>query len=433
MSRKRRQDRSKPKGPNPSEQFFLNTDPSKAIMNTEEIHSTNSSQNFSDLNDQDSSNQIENSFETPNDLKTAPDTIGEYFKFIRNKQGLGLDQVSQITKINLSKLEFLEAENFEQLPNRTYVQGYAKTLCRLFKVNYDPVNEMINQAYGQKFDEIKVQTHIPLPKDPGMENGPFVTPKFLIFALVTLALLVGLYFVFKGMAEQEVKTVKEIPLPTTPTSQKLSAQSPLKEKIAEPIKVLEKKGPLVKDPSPVEAIDLKAEEEVTETTQEKRKWPRTNFSKFKNPLFSVDTAMTDQEMGDLIPENKKSDFEISKQAGGQSLFIVASSGDSWMTFKLKDNPIRKFILKQGETLSLNSEEIRLFLGNSNALKLFYNGAPLTIRTSSGVKSLVFPPSNAKKYVIPLFLYTEKGESITSDEFFKTPEGQTDLKEQNLDL
>ena len=105
--------------------------------------------------------------------------------------------------------------------------------------------------------------------------------------------------------------------------------------------------------------------------------------------------------------------------GKQNVFINAVTGDTWITYKQDDAPIKKFVLKKNRTLLIRGDEIRLFLGNINVTKIFLNNQLLDIDSKNGIKSLVFPKENKAKYVLPLFLFKEDGTVITSDEYLKS--------------
>ena len=50
-------------------------------------------------------------------------TVGDYLKTRRKARGVSLKIVSKDTKISLTKLEFLEKNDFENLPNQNLYRG----------------------------------------------------------------------------------------------------------------------------------------------------------------------------------------------------------------------------------------------------------------------------------------------------------------------
>ncbi|MBI4301934.1 MAG: helix-turn-helix domain-containing protein [Chloroflexi bacterium] len=53
--------------------------------------------------------------------------LGEILKEARQRQGLSLDEVSEATKIRLSYLEAIEAEDYDRLPAPVYVRGFLRS------------------------------------------------------------------------------------------------------------------------------------------------------------------------------------------------------------------------------------------------------------------------------------------------------------------
>ena len=86
---------------------------------------------------------------------------------------------------------------------------------------------------------------------------------------------------------------------------------------------------------------------------------------------------------------------------------------------MDDQDIKKYILKKGQYVLLRGDLVRVFLGNIGAGTVFLNEKPLILKSRSGVKSLIFPQSQAKDYVLPLFIYNQKtGGAITSEQYLK---------------
>ena len=118
-----------------------------------------------------------------------------------------------------------------------------------------------------------------------------------------------------------------------------------------------------------------------------------------------------------VPEQ----FQQSIEEGKQNLFINAANGDTWITYKKDNDPIKKFILKKGKMLMIRGDEIKIFFGNVLETKVFLNNQLLSIKTKSGVKSIVLPESLARETKLPLFIFRKDGSVQTSDEYIKNLE------------
>jgi|GEM_PF-1711210 len=59
---------------------------------------------------------------------------GEYLKQVRRQLGIGLEDIANRTKIGLSWLRAIEADDLEEMPARVYLKGYLSQMCRLLRL-----------------------------------------------------------------------------------------------------------------------------------------------------------------------------------------------------------------------------------------------------------------------------------------------------------
>lgn len=237
--------------------------------------------------------------------------------------------------------------------------------------------------------------------------------------------------------DDSVATTKEVDPPETETVKALTvSKTEIKDEIKPVTQIEEKKEEsIVKNKlAEVEALKVKPTiapislstpkkvEEVKVLTEAKKKLSskielkkEISFSKVPFPLFSIDDTLSASDIADFLPTNIKNSMLTSRE----NIYINSAFGDTWITFKVDDNPIKKYILKKGRTLFLKGQLVRIFLGNVHVTKVFHNNKPLEIQSRSGVKSLVFPVAKAKDYVLPLFVYPKSGRVMTSETYLNS--------------
>ena len=154
----------------------------------------------------------------------------------------------------------------------------------------------------------------------------------------------------------------------------------------------------------VQQQDLEQEEKKTEISF--RNFPQT-------PIFVTANVDHQQLIEEYMPEEYR---EIDDQK--QNVFLYANNGDSWLTLKVDDQEIRRTVLQNGRYLALSGELIKLFAGNTNALVIFYNGQVIDPQTSTGVKSFIFPQQRKSEFVLPLFIFPDSGETLTSKQYLE---------------
>lgn len=92
-------------------------------------------------------------------------SAGALLKAAREKQGLHIAALAAAIKVSPRKLEALEADRFEELPDATFVRALAQTVCRTLKIDARPVLDLLPAA----------GPHALVPPDEGL-NQPFREP-----------------------------------------------------------------------------------------------------------------------------------------------------------------------------------------------------------------------------------------------------------------
>jgi cytoskeleton protein RodZ len=125
------------------------------------------------------------------------------------------------------------------------------------------------------------------------------------------------------------------------------------------------------------------------------------FKKFYPAPSNMYTSLPDAKENsneNLLPER----FKKSIETGKENVFIHATSGDTWISYQSDDKEIKRFVLKKGRSVLIKGKVILLFMGNLNVAHIFYNNQLIEAKSKTGVKSLIFPQSQASNYELPLF-------------------------------
>ncbi|MEC7277438.1 MAG: helix-turn-helix transcriptional regulator [Bdellovibrionota bacterium] len=454
MAKKKRSHKKKHQRQDHSQEDFLAEAPERQAFQDEEVEEPEQAQA------QEPEEIVEEITETPQQEDTSPQelsspetqteeevteepqqessfSLGNFLKQERESKGINIKSVSQSTKISTTNLEYLEEDNLAALPDKAYVIGYVKSYSRLLGLDVNFCLELLNKTY---------QAQGSAPSDPKIvipqaQNSPQMdeqAPIGKIVAIVVMVIiLLGLSWFFMSRSGETPETKEEVITEVsedqseTEVVQTLNADTPLQDDISDqpigeatPAPKEEIEEPIEEEPIKEEPV--KEEPKVTETKKEEPKkeeekkeeddQPKEErkFYKMVMPLYSKDTTMTAETKEELLPDN----FKVVPQEGIQAVFITATNGDSWLTYKSDNDPIKKFVLRKGRSLLFRAKEAQVFLGNLSAVKIFLNNEPLNVTSPSGVKSLIFPQEKAGDYVTPLFIYKKNGSVITSKEWIE---------------
>lgn len=375
--------------------------------------------------------------------------LGEYLKQKRTEKNYSLEKLSQKTKISINILKSLEANDFDHLPSAAYIKGFVTSYVKVLGL---PMEEAINKMeytylniLGKPFPALNhtksmpaAVSAIPHPvKDStnsstrGREPEPAQTPHeviensdslfentksvlpIAIFGAIILA-FVGGYKLISSVVESEVSDHKSKDLgPKIESSSALvnhnQVQTPKKP---EPPKV--EPGTTTETPVVAAPVEEVKPEEEKPAQDFPRNFPTVDFKKVKGKLFSVKTDAPENENVEILPEKIKSAMNSSLQ----NVYIRAVDGNTWISYKIDNNPIASVIVSKGNDLFLQGAEIRLFLGNVNVTRIFYNNYLIETPTKSGVKSLIFPEESNEKYLMPLFPKAKDDILYTAEDYMK---------------
>lgn len=79
-------------------------------------------------------------------------TAGAWLRNARQQRGLHIAALAVMLKVPQAKLEALEADRFDLLPDATFARALATAMCRVLKVDPSPVLALLPRTDGSGFD-----------------------------------------------------------------------------------------------------------------------------------------------------------------------------------------------------------------------------------------------------------------------------------------
>lgn len=84
--------------------------------------------------------------------RPQPATAGAWLKSVRQQRGLHIAALAVTLKVPQAKLEALEADRFDELPDATFARALATAMCRVLKVDSAPVLALLPRTHAGDFD-----------------------------------------------------------------------------------------------------------------------------------------------------------------------------------------------------------------------------------------------------------------------------------------
>ena len=119
-------------------------------------------------------------------------TAGRLLREAREKQGLHIAALAAAIKVSPKKLEMLESDRFDALPDATFTRALAQTVCRALKTDPAPVMRLLPPLGGHRLEHVGEGLNTPFRDRPGalvQSNWPPVlaNPAYWFAALFVVA------------------------------------------------------------------------------------------------------------------------------------------------------------------------------------------------------------------------------------------------------
>lgn len=348
-------------------------------------------------------------------------TLGQYLAGLRDAKKLSIKVLAQRTKISTTNLSALESDNYQALPKKAYLVGFVKSYIKIVGGSESEALQLLDHALGRdKTEEVEIQNLKKLsPGEAKMATPSSQTQESFPLGKVVLGalaiLVIALIAVF--LNSNSTPTLTEEPAkPVEPQS--LGAETPLRQPSPEVVETEVPSETLTTEQieySPAQA-SVVTPVDVPETQAPAPEKLDITFRDIIAPMYQI-APLTQEEFDEYYPRDQRAPLID----GQQVVFVNAHEADTWITYKVDNEEIRRFVLSEGRSLIIRGEVIRMFLGNVNATRIFINNQLIDPMSRTGVKSLVFPDEARTNYKLPLFVYPSDGLVLTSQEYLESLE------------
>lgn len=121
----------------------------------------------------------------------AAATAGSLLREARQAQGLHIAALAAAIKVTPRKLELLEADRLDELPDATFARALAQTVCRSLKVDAAPILALLPPGGGYRLEQLGEGLNMPFRERPGRlvprEWASLASPAIWAPALLLLA------------------------------------------------------------------------------------------------------------------------------------------------------------------------------------------------------------------------------------------------------
>lgn len=189
-------------------------------------------------------------------VTAAPSTTaGTLLRQAREAAGIDLPSLALALKVSVKKLEALEADRYEQLPDAVFVRALASSICRALKIDPAPALALLPQSKAplMDYDETGLNTPFRTPGD--VAKTPFLDRLSRPMVLAALAMLLGaLVLIFFPSTEQRAEIGAIVAsTPAAPTQAPAVAPAPQPAQAAPEVVPAPVPAPASPPPAPLAA------------------------------------------------------------------------------------------------------------------------------------------------------------------------------------
>lgn len=267
-------------------------------------------------------------------------TAGAQLKAAREAQGIHLAVLAASLKVTPRKLEALEADRVDELPDPAFARALASSVCRYLKIDAEPVLSQLprlqSQVVGRALDHVSTGLNQPFD-DRGVPTDAVEWHRFLSLPMIGAALLVlaavAVYLVPSGWIDRLLPARGDHAGVSTTTV---------------PVETPTAAAPEAPAPSP----------EVAPA-------PAAPASGVVDTVFSAPPV-------------------AEAPAAGEGVLGVRTSATSWIEVRdAGGHVLLSRTLTAGETVGVDGDlPLRVTIGNAEATQLVFRGQPVALEAST---------------------------------------------------
>lgn len=278
---------------------------------------------------------------------TAGSTAGQMLRAAREAQGMPIEALATAIKVSVRKLELLEADRFDELPDATFTRALAQTVCRSLKLDAGAVLSKLPAATGHRIEQVSEGLNAPFrdrsPRLDAVAWGPLIRAAWAPLMLLALAAMIWL--VPKGAVQSGYAAVSE--RFAALRSPDAAAKTPVAG-------VAEAGAPDAADAAAGTASDAAAGQPAVET------------------VFAAPPAASAPASGEPV-------LPLQGAAAGGSLELRATA-ESWVEVKdVSERVLLSRTLQPGEAVSLEgTAPMKVKIGNAAVTEVRFRGKPVDL-------------------------------------------------------
>ena len=299
-------------------------------------------------------------------------TAGQLLRQAREAAGVELSPLAMSLKVSVKKLEALEADRFDQLPDAVFVRALASSVCRVLKIDAAPVLALLPQSGVPRLDYDESGLNTPFHTPGDVAKTPFLDRLSRPMVLAALAVLLGaLVLIFFPSTEQRAEIgaiVTRAPGPASPQAETAPETAP------EPVVVA------AAAPAPTPAKTVAPVREASPAPVVPPPVPPVKVAKAAEPVAPVARAETPVAAPAPVAAVTPETSAVRKKLASSGLVIFKTSGPSWIEVTDGKGAIQlSRLVEPGEPVGASGPlPLNVTIGRADVTEVLVRGKPFPL-------------------------------------------------------
>lgn len=291
------------------------------------------------------------------------ESVGEFFRQVRETKGLTIDEVASKTRIRTDFVKALEDGNFAKLPDQVFARGFVRSYARSLGLDEeDAIHRFIQSAgsFYEKQDERERLKVRQVEEDRKRQANRKAVAIAIGIAVLTLVFLLSREqsTVFRRGTPEQVSATKRA---TQPNKDVVESGTREPERTAETAKPVE--SATVAPPKATTEVPRRPEPAVSEVMAARVESEATSAG-------SLGSSGSDGPLAGLGLS------AIENRGDGQLILDLEATELSWVVVQIDNGSPQESLLRPGEKGHwTGQDQFVLTLGNAGGVKAELNGKP----------------------------------------------------------
>ena len=288
------------------------------------------------------------------------ESVGEFFRQVRETKGLTVDEVAAKTRIRSDFVKALEDGNFAKLPDQVFARGFVRSYARSLGLDEEDAIHRFAQSAGAFYEKQDERERLKVRQVE--EERKRQANRKAVAVAIGIAVLTLIFLLSREQSSVLRRSTSEL------TSNKRSAQAtkevsePSSQQDSDPIPA--KSSEVLPLPPAKPAVESRALELPGDHAPVVAAKPEAD-------LISTASPGTDGPLGGISIEG------AGPASDGQLVLDLEASELSWVVVQIDSGSPQEALLRPGEKAQWKGQDqFILTLGNAGGVKAELNGKPL---------------------------------------------------------